>query len=99
MQWCLFFFPFPVGISCGEPEIPLGGYVVEEDFHVHDTVHYKCHPGHVMTGLDTRTCLRDGSWSGTAPTCTCTLLTTFFKYLIIQMPFLARNSVTNESVV
>ncbi|CAN8001467.1 unnamed protein product, partial [Ixodes hexagonus] len=56
-------------ISCGEPEIPLGGYVVEEDFQVHDTVHYKCHPGHVMAGHETRTCLRDGTWSGSAPTC------------------------------
>ncbi|XP_077497502.1 P-selectin-like [Amblyomma americanum] len=57
-------------ISCGEPDIPLGGYVVEEDFQVHDTVHYKCHPGHIMDGQESRTCLRDGQWSGVAPTCT-----------------------------
>ncbi|XP_037529737.1 CUB and sushi domain-containing protein 3 isoform X2 [Rhipicephalus sanguineus] len=57
-------------ISCGEPEIPLGGYVIEEDFQVHDTVHYKCHPGHIMDGPDSRTCLRNGQWSDIPPTCT-----------------------------
>ncbi|KAH7974852.1 hypothetical protein HPB49_020416 [Dermacentor silvarum] len=35
-----------LSIACGEPEIPFGGYVVEENFQVHDTVHCKCYPGH-----------------------------------------------------
>jgi len=34
-----------------------------------DTCSYTCKTGYKLTGHDTRTCMSDGRWSGTKPTC------------------------------
>ena len=36
------------------------------DSHVVD---YHCHVGYFLDGVSTRTCQRNGTWSGTAPVC------------------------------
>ncbi|XP_018565850.1 sushi, von Willebrand factor type A, EGF and pentraxin domain-containing protein 1 [Anoplophora glabripennis] len=56
-------------ITCEEPEVPPGSFVVGYDFNVHSTIKYDCEVGHILRGEDTHVCERDGEWSGTTPTC------------------------------
>ncbi|XP_071345470.1 inactive serine protease PAMR1 [Trachinotus anak] len=56
---------------CAPPEKLVNGYLLP----VHGlkeelvTVNYRCHPTFILTGSQQRTCLPNGMWSGTAPTC------------------------------
>ncbi|XP_034232055.1 sushi, von Willebrand factor type A, EGF and pentraxin domain-containing protein 1 [Thrips palmi] len=56
-------------ITCGEPEVPGGGYVVGIDYNVHSSIEYHCDPGHVLRGEPHRQCMNSGDWSGEAPAC------------------------------
>lgn len=58
-------------IVCEEPDVPSGSYVVGYDFFVHSSIEYHCEVGHVLRGHAIRTCMNDGEWSGTTPTCEC----------------------------
>ena len=58
-------------INCGEPEIPMGGYVTGYKCEIGSQVEYHCDPGYYLTGTNTRECTRNGTWSQTAPNCTC----------------------------
>ncbi|XP_017772932.1 PREDICTED: sushi, von Willebrand factor type A, EGF and pentraxin domain-containing protein 1 [Nicrophorus vespilloides] len=56
-------------IDCEEPDVPSGSYVIGYDFNVHSTITYNCEVGHILRGEQNRTCMRDGVWSGSTPTC------------------------------
>ncbi|GLV42687.1 furrowed [Carabus blaptoides fortunei] len=56
-------------ITCDEPEVPTGSYVVGYDFNVHSTIEYHCEVGHVLRGESVHTCSREGDWSGDTPIC------------------------------
>ncbi|XP_074034332.1 CUB and Sushi multiple domains furrowed [Leptinotarsa decemlineata] len=56
-------------ITCEEPEVPAGSYVVGYDFNVHSTIEYNCEVGHIMIGESTHVCNTDGEWSGIIPNC------------------------------
>lgn len=58
-------------ITCDEPEVPTGSYVVGYDFNVHSSIEYHCEVGHILRGEAIHTCTRDGEWSGSTPACEC----------------------------
>jgi hypothetical protein len=62
-------------ITCLEPELPTGSYVVGYDFNVHSTIEYHCEVGHILRGEATHECTMQGEWSGVTPTCECKFLT------------------------
>ncbi|GAB6031334.1 hypothetical protein CHUAL_009120 [Chamberlinius hualienensis] len=56
-------------ITCGQPDVRPGSYVVADGFVLNAVVEYFCDPGHVMEGSSNRTCQENGRWSGEAPRC------------------------------
>ena len=60
---------------------PERGSVTTTGNSVGDTATYTCKEGYEVTGDATRTCQKDGTWSGTAPTCE-GMQTNFRPYLI-----------------
>lgn len=55
---------------CGDPGIPphgarLGG----EEFKTKSLLRFSCEAGYSLTGSAERTCLHNGTWSGTQPVC------------------------------
>lgn len=56
-------------ITCPEPEVPPGSYVVGYDFNVNSAVEYNCEPGYILRGQATLVCLRNGEWSEATPYC------------------------------
>lgn len=63
-------------ITCEEPDVPAGSYVVGYDFNVHSSIEYHCEVGHVLRGEPIHTCTKEGDWSGTTPTCECNFFLT-----------------------
>lgn len=61
--------PACVLITCVEPELPTGSYVVGYDFNIHSTIEYHCEAGYVLRGEATHECTAQGEWSGETPTC------------------------------
>nr|XP_043886771.1 CUB and sushi domain-containing protein 1-like [Solea senegalensis] len=65
--------PYCTGVSpgvCGDPGIPphgarLGG----EEFKTKSLLRFSCEAGYSLTGSAERTCLHNGTWSGTQPFC------------------------------
>lgn len=70
----------PIVITCQEPEVPTGGYVVGYDFNIHSSIEYHCDPGHKLIGTTTLQCNNNGEWSTTPPECQCE-----FKQTIIHI--------------
>lgn len=58
-------------ITCQEPEVPAGGYVVGYDFNIHSSIEYHCDPGHKLIGTSILQCNNNGEWSTTPPECQC----------------------------
>ncbi|KAK6627548.1 hypothetical protein RUM44_010026 [Polyplax serrata] len=56
-------------ITCDEPEVPSGSYVVGYDFNIHSNIEYHCETGHILKGEPNHQCMPNGDWSGTPPTC------------------------------
>ena len=48
---------------------PANGRVAVTGLTSGSTATYTCNTGYQLTGLQTRTCLSNGIWSGQAPTC------------------------------
>uniref|UniRef100_A0A8C9RI61 C3/C5 convertase n=1 Tax=Scleropages formosus TaxID=113540 RepID=A0A8C9RI61_SCLFO len=57
------------GSLCGNPGVPAGGQRVGTRFSKGHQVRYMCFKGLALRGPRLRTCLEDGSWSGTQPEC------------------------------
>ncbi|XP_029987073.1 inactive serine protease PAMR1 [Sphaeramia orbicularis] len=57
--------------ACAPPEQPVNGHVVRvyEPKGELFSVEYQCHPPFTLMGSQQQTCLPNGTWSGTAPTC------------------------------
>ena len=55
--------------NCGSPDKNENTTIVEKDFRVGQVIRYECPVGHMVDGDESRTCLPDGFWSGSAPTC------------------------------
>ncbi|XP_019903180.2 CUB and sushi domain-containing protein 1 isoform X3 [Esox lucius] len=55
--------------ECGDPGIPPHGSRVGEEFHLKSVLRFTCEAGFSLSGSAERTCLHNGSWSGTQPVC------------------------------
>ncbi|XP_039460788.1 limulus clotting factor C [Oreochromis aureus] len=58
-------------VACAAPDKPVNGYLLpvygpKEELVL---VNYRCHPPFRLIGTQQRTCLPNGTWSGTAPSC------------------------------
>lgn len=58
-------------ITCDDPEVPTGSYVVGYDLNVHSLIEYTCETGYLLHGEPHRTCGNDGEWTGEVPSCEC----------------------------
>ncbi|XP_014203613.1 sushi, von Willebrand factor type A, EGF and pentraxin domain-containing protein 1 [Copidosoma floridanum] len=56
-------------ITCLEPEVPNGSYVVGYDLYVHSTIEYHCEDGYLLHGEAKHTCDKNGEWTGELPCC------------------------------
>lgn len=58
-------------ITCDEPEVPVGSYVIGYDFNIHSSIEYHCEPGNLLIGEAIHECGSTGEWSGAIPICEC----------------------------
>uniref|UniRef100_A0A8C5D3L1 CUB and Sushi multiple domains 1 n=1 Tax=Gouania willdenowi TaxID=441366 RepID=A0A8C5D3L1_GOUWI len=64
--------PYCTGVStgvCGDPGIPPHGARLGEDFKTKSLLRFSCEAGYNLIGSAERTCLHNGTWSGTQPVC------------------------------
>ncbi|KTG02859.1 hypothetical protein cypCar_00029462, partial [Cyprinus carpio] len=54
---------------CGDPGIPPHGSRLGEEFRHKSLLRFTCEAGYALIGSSERTCLQNGSWSGTQPVC------------------------------
>uniref|UniRef100_G3W3U5 Complement factor B n=1 Tax=Sarcophilus harrisii TaxID=9305 RepID=G3W3U5_SARHA len=54
---------------CRDPGIPIGTRKAGRQYRMEDSVTYHCGQGLTLQGSQKRTCMEDGSWSGTEPSC------------------------------
>lgn len=64
-----FAFFLDTGIICPNLNAPTNGQVYVSGNTPSFNATYACNSGYVLEGLQTRTCLSDGQWSGQAPIC------------------------------
>jgi len=67
----ILFALFLVAVFCGPlPRIRNGRLSFSNDSRPYETVaYYSCNPGYFLVGEDSRQCLGDGDWTGSAPRC------------------------------
>ncbi|KAI1894595.1 hypothetical protein AGOR_G00117390 [Albula goreensis] len=54
---------------CGDPGVPPHGSRLGEEFKLKSLLRFTCEAGYSLIGSAERTCLLNGSWSGTQPVC------------------------------
>ena len=62
---------FSAGIMCPPLTDPDNGMVTWTGLTPDSTATYTCDTGFELNGVETRTCLNNGTWSDDAPTCDC----------------------------
>jgi hypothetical protein len=60
----------PTGVTCPALAAPVNGTVNMTTLSVGAVAVYVCQASYTLVGEPTRTCRADGTWSGSAPTCT-----------------------------
>uniref|UniRef100_A0AAZ3P372 CUB and sushi domain-containing protein 1 n=1 Tax=Oncorhynchus tshawytscha TaxID=74940 RepID=A0AAZ3P372_ONCTS len=55
--------------ECGDPGIPPHGSRLGDEFQLKSLLRFTCEAGFSLSGSAERTCLPNGSWSGTQPVC------------------------------
>ncbi len=58
-------------VNCGVPANPANGTVSAPVTTYNSIASYSCNNGYNLSGVATRKCQSDATWSGTAPTCVC----------------------------
>ncbi|XP_052281195.1 P-selectin-like [Dreissena polymorpha] len=58
-------------VLCNTLNPPSSGYVNISSNATVSVATYTCAQGYVISGVTTRTCLKNGSWEGTSPACDC----------------------------
>ncbi|KAI5133217.1 sushi domain-containing protein 2 isoform X1 [Manis pentadactyla] len=56
-------------VSCGWLAPPQNGFKEGIRYLMGSTVHFHCDSGYSLVGAEASTCLADGTWSGSTPTC------------------------------
>lgn len=56
-------------VDCGHPSGPPNGHVAVAEVSFGSVATYSCNTGYGLSGPATRTCLSNGEWSSSAPTC------------------------------
>ena len=65
----MFHFLLDKRIICPKLTDPTNGNVQVSGLRPGSKAVYKCNVGHVLVGVDTRTCQNNGKWSAQAPIC------------------------------
>ena len=63
-----------LGITCGDPGVPLNGSVSSNGSFVNDVANFTCDFGFELEGDTQRVCEENGMWSNMVPNCTRKLL-------------------------
>ena len=74
MSVCVLPYSLPIcapGIDCGAPDQVVNGHISFTTTSLGSVAVYTCNPGATLDGDPSRTCQRNGEWSGAPPTCTC----------------------------
>ncbi|XP_026879255.2 CUB and sushi domain-containing protein 1 [Electrophorus electricus] len=83
---------------CGDPGVPPHGSRLGEEFRLRSLLRFTCEAGYMLVGSSERTCLQNGSWSGTQPVCEAVSCgnpgTPAFARIIFSDGMLFSNSVT-----
>ncbi|CAH1783115.1 unnamed protein product, partial [Owenia fusiformis] len=56
--------------TCPPLEVPIGGFITEENNNCGGQVKFACAAGSSLVGEDTTKCLPSGQWSNPTPSCT-----------------------------
>ncbi|XP_068090442.1 sushi, von Willebrand factor type A, EGF and pentraxin domain-containing protein 1 isoform X2 [Hyperolius riggenbachi] len=61
--------PICIPVACGQPPVLINGHVIGTDYSYGKYVEYQCQEGYRLTGDKRITCLENGHWSETVPSC------------------------------
>ena len=62
-------FKIVTGIRCEDPGEPINGGTTVSSFSVGSTAIHFCNEGFILDGVSQRTCLENGTFSDSLPTC------------------------------